>query len=538
MPLPETTPPPPKTSGDAGPDGVRPRPARLGAAVRWTVVAAVAAALAVFAAGPRSAPVAAHRSGDATLAERVAGLLPDGRGAGGSVGVSVAVVDHDTVTRAALGTTDGSTPVTPDTAFETGSAQKVLTASLLGSLLDAGKIRLTDTVGALWPEYSFADPAVAGITVEQLATHTAGLPSFPADGPRFPLAMAGYLLGGNGYSLLQDPVRALAALTGSGPEPDTAFSYSNLGYAVLGETLAKVDGRDYPTALRERLLAPLGMDHTTVRTAPGTPDRAALPFHTAGTPVVPWTNPGWAAVGTGTWTTSADLAAFLAAGAAPNPPTALALTHTPHAAVADYADRDGHIGLGWQLWNAGGTTVSWHNGLTNGSRAFVAHTTDQRAVVVLTNSTRTPAEKIGFALLGVDAPEFDEPRTPHPVLLAATGLLTAGAPALALLGVVRPRRACISRPLDRLKAVSLPLTAATCWLLALRTGEWGHVPGVLCAIGAGLVTATAAESVRRWPALPTARGPYPWLRAVAFALPVLPLAVLFCTNAVITVDLP
>ncbi|MEU3220783.1 serine hydrolase domain-containing protein [Streptomyces sp. NPDC006971] len=224
------------------------------------------------------------------------------------VGVSVAVVDHGTVTKAALGTTAGSTPVTPDTAFETGSAQKVLTASLLGSLLDAGKIKLTDTVGALWPERTFADPAVAGITVEQLATHTAGLPSFPPDGPQFPVAMAGYLLGGNGYSILHDPVSSLTHLTGFGPKPDTAFSCSNLGYAVLGETLAKVDGRDYPTTLSERVLAPLGMDHTTVRTTPGTPDGAALQFHTAGTLVVPWTNPGWAAVGTGTWTTSADLA--------------------------------------------------------------------------------------------------------------------------------------------------------------------------------------------------------------------------------------
>ncbi|MFE7590866.1 serine hydrolase domain-containing protein [Kitasatospora sp. NPDC057512] len=520
------------------PEADRARPATRRTAVRWTVVAAVVAALAAFTVGPRSAPVAAHRSGDPALAERVAGLLPDGQGAGGSVGVSVAVVDHGTVTRAALGTTDGSTPVTPDTVFETGSAQKVLTASLLGSLLDAGKIRLTDTVGALWPEHAFADPAVAGITVEQLATHTSGLPSFPPDGPRFPLAMAGYLLGGNGYSVLPDPVRVLTGLTGHGPKPDTAFAYSNLGYAVLGQTLAKVDGRDYPTALRARVLAPLGMDRTTVRTAPGTPDGAALPFHTAGTPVVPWTNPGWAAVGTGTWTTSADLAAFLAADTAPNPPTALALTHAPHAAVADYADRDGHIGLGWQLWNAGGTTISWHNGLTNGSRAFVATTADRRAVAVLSNSTRTPAEKIGFALLGVDTPEFDEPQTPHPVLIAATVLLSAGAPALALLGVVRPRRARFSRPLDRLKAVSLPLTATTCWLLSLRTGEWGHLPGVLCAIGAGLTVATAAESVRRWPALPTTRGGHPWLRAVTFALPALPLAALLCTTGLITLDLP
>ncbi|MGW7585458.1 hypothetical protein ACWGKU_30435 [Kitasatospora sp. NPDC054768] len=63
----------------------------------------------------------------------------------------------------------------------------------------------------------------------------------------------------------------------------------------------------------------------------------------------------------------------------------------------------------------------------------------------------------------------------------------------------------------RLKAVSLSLTAAACWLPALRVGEWGHVVGVLCALGAGLAVATAAGSVRRWTALPTVRGRQPWL---------------------------
>ncbi|MFI2609732.1 hypothetical protein [Kitasatospora sp. NPDC018619] len=100
------------------------------------------------------------------------------------------------------------------------------------------------------------------------------------------------------------------------------------------------------------------------------------------------------------------------------------------------------------------------------------------------------------------------------------------------------RRTRFSRSLDRLRAVTLPPAAATCWLPALRTGEGGHLPGVLCAIGAGLVAATAAESLRRRPALPPTRGRHPRLRAVTFALPVLPLAVLFCAAGVITLDLP
>ncbi len=511
---------------------------------RTVTACAVAAALALviaFLAAPRSAPVGSHTAGDPALASRVAGLLPDGQSAGGSVGLSVALIERGRTTRAALGTTDGSTPVTLDTIFESGSVQKVLTATLLADLLDAKKVELTDTLGRLWPEVRFTDPSVARITVQQLATHTSGLPSIPTQDPRFALAMTEHMLGGNGYAELGDPLHTLATMSGVVPGPGKkkpGFSYSNLGYAVLAETLAKVDGRDYATALRARVLDPLGMHDTSVRTTAGTPPRAALPHRTAGVPTVPFTNPHWAAVGTGTWTTVADLTAFLTASMSPSAPTPLTRPHTPLAEVADYAAHDGRIGLGWQLWREKGTKVSWHNGLTNGSRTFVARTDDGRAVVVLANSTRTPAEKIGFSLLGVNAPEFDEPQSPHPALIALTLLLAVGAPVLVLVGMIRPRRSRLSRPLDRLKAISLPVTGTALWLLALRLGEWGHIPIAVWAIGAVPLTLAAAVALREWNQLPLARGSRTWLRVITFAIPALAFGALLCTVTVITAQLP
>ncbi|WP_424862298.1 serine hydrolase domain-containing protein [Streptomyces sp. MMS24-I29] len=504
----------------------------------WAFAAASLALVVAFLASPGSAGVTSRTTGDAALAGRVAELLPDGQSAGGSVGLSVALVERGKTTRAALGTTDGSTPVTPDTVFETGSVQKVLTATLLAELLEAKKITLKDTLAELWPDVRFADPAVGAITIRQLATHTSGLPSIPPQDPAFVPAMAIHLLGGNGYAALSDPMRTLATLTGVGPGESPSFAYSNLGYAVLAETLAEVDGRDYGTALRAHVLDPLGMRDTTIRDTAGTPRGAALPHSTAGVPTVPFTNLPWAAVGTGTWTTSADLVKFLTAGRSPSAPTALTRTHTPLADVPDYAKHDGRIGLAWQIWKAAGTSVSWHNGLTNGSRTFVAKTGDGRAVVVLANSTRTPVEKIGFSLLGIAAPEFDEPQSPHPAFIALTLLLAAGAPALVLVGVVRPRRSRFSRPLDRLKVISLLVTGAALSLLSLRIGEWGHVPTVVWPIGVGLLVLAAAASVRAWQRLPVARGSHTWLRVLSFAVPTLVFGALLCTVAVITAQLP
>lgn len=49
------------------------------------------------------------------------------------------------------------------------------------------------------------------------------------------------------------------------------YRYSNVGYGVLGQVLAKVAGAGYAQALRQRVFAPLGLDAT--RAAASAPAR-------------------------------------------------------------------------------------------------------------------------------------------------------------------------------------------------------------------------------------------------------------------------
>lgn len=505
----------------------------LGVVVAAAVLA-LATALLVM---PRTAPVATRTSGDRALAERVVGMLPDGQRTGGSVGVAVAALDHGRLTQAGIGTLDGTAPVRPDSVFETGSVQKILTATLLAELVHAERIALSDTLGDLWPGTGFRDPDVAAVTVGQLATHTAGLPSFPVREDRgFPVALAGYLLGGNAYAALGDPIEAVARMSGYAPGPH-GYSYSNLGYAVLGETLAEVAGHDYATALTEYVLRPLAMPSTTVRTDPGVPAGAAHPYRSAGVPTVPWTNPRWAAVGTGTWTSTTDLITLLRAFMRTDDP-ALRLTRTPYATGPYAPAHDSATGLAWQIWTVAGAKIFWHNGLTNGSRTFMAHTDDDRAVVVLANSTDTPVEEIGMALLGVTAAEFDEPQSPHPALLMVTVTLALGGGALALLGIVGPRRGRLSRPLDRLAVISLLLTGTAVWVFALRVGEWGYIHHIVWPLGAALLAAAAVFAFRRWPHLPTTRGTRSWLRWLTFTPAALLASLLLVADLLVLAQLP
>ena len=77
--------------------------------------------------------------------------------------------------------------------------------------------------------------------------------------------------------------------------PGKYFHYSNLGYTLLGYLLWALDGRPMPTALRARVLEPLGMNRSepvitldmresSRRAMPALPERSALFRGTAACP--------------------------------------------------------------------------------------------------------------------------------------------------------------------------------------------------------------------------------------------------------------
>ncbi|MFI0468477.1 serine hydrolase domain-containing protein [Saccharopolyspora sp. 5N102] len=506
-----------------------PDPARRTIGTLAVLAGAVTALLALLAI-PWTPPAQNLHSGDVALAERVRQLLPDT----GSVGVSVTLSEQGRTRQAALGTLDGSHPLAPDAPFETASVQKLLTAWLLADMVTTGQVALDDTLAELWPGTDFADADLANTTLEQLATHTSGLPSFPVGTDQgLYRALPDYLLGGDAYAHLGDPLAA-AAVTDVGR--GAGFAYSNLGYAVLGETLAHAAGQDYADLLAERVLRPLGMNHTEIRTS-GVPDGAALPHRGPSIPVVPWTGLGYAPVGTGTWTTASDLNRLLQAAMDRGSPVSR-LAQLPRAGVADYQAHSGRVGLGWMLWQQDGTEIAWHNGLTSGTRTFVAHTDDGRSVVVMANSTRAPVEHIGFELLGVDAPELAAADSVPLVPIVITTLLCSAAPALALSRMLRTGVRRFSRPLDRLAIVAHLLWGSALWLLGLRVGEWSAVPVALWVCGGGLLGAAVLVGLHQWRRVPWARGRRPWLRWVVFAVPTAAAAALLALEVVVLAQLP
>jgi CubicO group peptidase (beta-lactamase class C family) len=145
---------------------------------------------------------------------------------------------------------------TVDTEYRIGSITKQFTGVMLLQLVDQGKVHLSDPVEKYYPEIhkvANAYPWAPPVTLIELATHTSGLDREPGDAETY---LAGQVA---------DWERTLVAAlphTKFLYEPGTHYSYSNIGYAILGAALARAAEDSYIHYVQTHILAPLGMKRT------------------------------------------------------------------------------------------------------------------------------------------------------------------------------------------------------------------------------------------------------------------------------------
>jgi beta-lactamase class C len=204
------------------------------------------------------------------------------------------------------------------TIFPLASVSKPITAAVVMSLVDAGKIALDEPVATFVPEFvapsshrEGGDPQLEelrkSVTVRQLLSHTACLPE---DLPRGRLNYADK----NDMPTISD---ALIELPLFAP-PGTRMRYSNAGVAVLGRLIERVTGVDFADAVHTHVLRPLALEDTVCRPGPFLNQRIA--YMDDATPSDPelqsYNSAYWRSLGTpwgGMLGSAADLARFAGA---------------------------------------------------------------------------------------------------------------------------------------------------------------------------------------------------------------------------------
>jgi CubicO group peptidase (beta-lactamase class C family) len=305
---------------------------------------------------------------------------------------------------------------TPDTLYRAGSLAKPLTAIAVMQLAEAGRIDIDQPLAGYLPEFSIRsrfDTTAEPITVRSVLSHHAGLPTDLNKG-----------------MWSEQPFTAVAAKLReeyAAFPPNLVFSYSNVGYTVLGHMVEKVSGLPYAQYMKSRVLAPLGMTRSAFQQNIATAEDISEGYRDGkAMTLLPMRDLPAA----GLLTSAADIGRFMQAmltGKTPDhaaflsPGTLKEIVEPQNKDVA--LDLDVVVGLGWFLERdsiPGSGTVIRHGGTTLGfSSELILLPEKHLGVAVLANGdgsrdvTAQLAEEILARTLAV-----------HPAPLAADRFVT------------------------------------------------------------------------------------------------------------------
>jgi len=185
----------------------------------------------------------------------------------GATGMALVAIDGNQRVFASFGETRPGNNVRPqkDSLIRIASLSKLLTSEVMVKMAERGQIRLDDPLSKYAPAGARV-PSYAGqpIRLINLSTHTSGLPrEQPGGKPHRPVFV---------WPTRSDRWQWLAGAKLKAA-PGTDASYSNLGYDLLGDALARAAGMPYPALLQQLITRPLGMKDTTFTPSPEQCDR-------------------------------------------------------------------------------------------------------------------------------------------------------------------------------------------------------------------------------------------------------------------------
>jgi D-alanyl-D-alanine-carboxypeptidase/D-alanyl-D-alanine-endopeptidase len=222
------------------------------------------------------------------------------------------------------------------------SLTKIFTTDLLAKMVSDGTVRLDDPLKKYAPEAAIVPERDAPITLEDLATHTAGLEREIGTAPRHTphFTYPNYDTRWNWLATAQLKFT-----------PGTQAYYSNVGFDLLGDALAAAARTPYATLLQKRTLAPLGMWQTTFFPTSKQCEKLMTGAHDEGPCTITEDTEG----SSGLYSTPADMERFLkylvGAGERAQAENARRVYLLPSSLRGqyglDHAGRPSGIGLGW-----------------------------------------------------------------------------------------------------------------------------------------------------------------------------------------------
>jgi CubicO group peptidase (beta-lactamase class C family) len=309
-------------------------------------------------------------------------------------GIATAIVKDGTIVLAkgyGLANVEHQVPVKPETVFQSGSVGKQFTATAVMLLVERQRVSLDDPITRYLPEGA---PRWNGITIRHLLTHTGGTTDYP---PKFDFR--------RDYTEAELVKRAAAiplAFT-----PGAKWSYSNIGYLLLGVLIHRVTSVFYGDFLKKNIFDPLEMATTRIIS-----EADIVPNRAAGYRLVKGElkNQEWVAP---TLNTTADGSLYLSVLDLTKWDAALYTERVLRKASLDRmwipvvlnSGKTHDYGFGWALGAVRGHRVVEHGGAWQGFKSVIVRFPDDRlTVILLANLAQTDPSKLAHRVAAIVDP--------------------------------------------------------------------------------------------------------------------------------------
>jgi len=276
-----------------------------------------------------------------------------------------------------------------NTVFDIASIEKTFVTTILADMVKQGLVNLDDPVEKYLPSNNVTVPMYKGhkITLKDLATHTSGLPDFPAGWIR-------------NHTYTTQQVYDFISNTSLSSQPGNKADYSDIGMGLLGHILSLRADVPFDKLVKDRILDVLEMNSTgTGMNATGIsiPEDIKSRFakgHIDGKEVNLEFIPEAIQSAGAMYSTTNDMLKYLSAN--------MGLIHTKindviqqthliiHSFGAPYNNKSlmqDYIGLGWTVTTDFGKEVIWHTGSIDGYTSIIGfNPSKQIGLVILCNS--------------------------------------------------------------------------------------------------------------------------------------------------------
>jgi CubicO group peptidase (beta-lactamase class C family) len=309
----------------------------------------------------------------------------------------------------------GGAALDSHTNFRLASVSKQFTAMAVMLLVADGRLKYDASLADLLPGF----PAWARrVTVRHLLTHTSGVPDYERAMDRA-AARGGVVYTPERQLRDEDALALLRRESALDFEPGTSWAYSNSAYVLLGQIVARADGRSFAEVLERRIFGPLGMRGTRLYVkGQNHLERRAYGHELEHGVLVPADQSATSATqgDGGIYSNVADLARWDAALREGTLLSAVAMqealapvrladggqTHWPLEGDEDdlAPGQPVSYGYGWFLDPLDGHPRMWHFGTTRGFRSAIMRLTDAGlSSIVLCNRSDLDARSIAEQLL-------------------------------------------------------------------------------------------------------------------------------------------